>query len=309
MRLVLLATLLGCSAALAADDAVVMSAVRDPVQKSYRKMLDGADHFEQRRAELAPNASLRFKLIPRKADASLEDVQLRVEAESVVIPLKVAPDQTFTIERNRIALKENADVTPNRKAGTMTWRADVRTPGLPHNVRRLGDLRLECEVGMESGLISNYPRGFWGQIDRLITQNPGYCHRQAPRYLFFADHPVWTVTLVDGERREALPVEMLYGGASRDPKWKEDRHCDCEALFDRAYFAPLGDTSWPDDTLVVVESMPRLPVASDARKSEFRSALGEGTVVDFPSGYEVRVYAGIVLLFEPSGALAGTRLR
>jgi len=63
------------------------------------------------------------------------------------------------------------------------------------------------------------------------------------------------VTLVDGSRREVLPVDMLYGGASRDPDWKKDRYCDCEILFDRAYFVPLGDTSWPDDTLVVLEYM------------------------------------------------------
>jgi hypothetical protein len=255
MRVLALALLLGFGTAVAQDDAVVMSATRNPAKKSYNKMMEGASLFEERRKDLAPNASLRFKLIPRKPDASLDNVQLRVEADSTVIPLKVAPDRTFTIERNRTALKENADVTPNRKAGTMTWRADVRTPGLPPQTRRLGDLRLECEVGMEAGLISNYPKGLWGWLDRQISQNPSYCRREAPRYLFFAEHPIFSVTLVDGARREVLPVDMLYGGATRDPKWKQDKYCDCEALFDRAYFVPLGDTSWPDETRVELEYM------------------------------------------------------
>jgi hypothetical protein len=131
----------------------------------------------------------------------------------------------------------------------------VRTPGLQPNVRRLGDLRLECEVGIKAGLISNYPAGFWGWLDGLIPRNESYCHRAAPRYVFFAERPIWSVTLVDGERREVLPVDMLYAGASRDPEWKKDRHCDCSALFDRAYFAPLGDSSWPDDTRVEIEYM------------------------------------------------------
>jgi hypothetical protein len=239
---------------LAQNDAVVVTAVRDPVKKSYKKMLDGADRFEQRR-HLAPDASLRFKLIPRKPDAKMEGVRLEVAADSLSVPLKVAPDQTFTIERNAVALKENARVMPNRRAGTMTWRAEVRTPGLPPNVRRLGDLRLECEVGMEAGLISNYPRGFLGWLDGLIAENAGYCRRAAPRYLFFAERPVWSVTLVDGARREVLPVDMLYGGAARDPDWKKDQHCDCELFFDRAYFVPLGDSSWPDDTRVEIEYM------------------------------------------------------
>ena len=251
-----LALLASCSA-LAVDtprDAVVMSAVRNPVTKSYKKMIDGAALFEERR-QLAPAAELRFKLIPRKPDAALENVVLKVEAESIVIPLKVAPDRTFALEKDRTALKENADVTPNRRAGSMTWRADVRTPGLPPHTRRLGDLRLECEVGMKAGLISNYPKGFWGWLDERIAQKPEYCRRAEPRYLFFADHPLFGVTLVHGERREALPVDMLYGGATRDPDWKKDKHCDCEALFDRAYFVPLGDATWPDDTLVEIEYM------------------------------------------------------
>jgi hypothetical protein len=63
------------------------------------------------------------------------------------------------------------------------------------------------------------------------------------------------VALVDGERREILSVDMLYAGATRDLNWKKDKHCDCEALFDQAYFVPLGDNSWPDDTLVVLEYM------------------------------------------------------
>jgi hypothetical protein len=254
LRVCILAILAFCSAALAQNDAVVVTAVRDPVKKSYRKMLDGAKLFEERR-HLAPAASLRFKLLPRKHAAPMEGIELEVAADSRAIPLKVTPDRTFTLVRDAVALKENAQVMPNRKAGTMTWRADVRTPGLLPNTRRLGDLRLECEVGMKAGLISNYPAGFFGWLEELVVKGPAYCHRAAPRYLFFAGRPLFSVTLVDGARREVLPVDMLYGGASRDPDWKKDRHCDCEALFDRAYFVPLGDPSWPDDTLVELEYM------------------------------------------------------
>ena len=55
-------------------------------------------------------------------------------------------------------------------------------------------------------------------------------------------------------------------------------------------------------------------------KRDVRAALGEATVVDFPSGYEVWVYreppkdkpasagAELVLLFDHSGTLAKTRV-
>ena len=228
--------------------------MRDPVDKSYRRMVEGIELFEKRH-HLAPNAQLRFKLLPRHRDTDMRDIQLEVVGDSFTTPVAVAPDGTFTMERSPRALKEKASVQPNRKAKTMTWRAEIRTPGLPPGTRRLGDLRLECEVGMKAGLISNYPQGFLGWLDGLIGQRPEYCHRAEPRYLFFADHPVFSVTLVDGARREVLPVDMLYGGATRDPKWKQDKYCDCEALFDHAYFVPLGDTSWPDDTRVELEYM------------------------------------------------------
>lgn len=252
-----LAVLAFCGAALAQDDAVVVSALRNPVKKSYQKMLEGAEHFRQHQY-FAPDATLRFKLLPRKPDTKMAGIRLQVADDSRIVPLKVAPDQTFTLEHDgtlRPPLKESAQVMPNRKAGTMTWRADVRTPGLPPDTRRLGDLRLECEVGMKSGLISKYPRGFFSWLSELLRDNVEYCHRAAPRYLFFAERPIWSVTLVDGERREVLPVDMLYGGATRDPDWKKDQYCDCEALIDHAYFVPLGDSSWPDDTRVELEYM------------------------------------------------------
>ena len=237
------------------DDAVVVTALRNPVAKSYRRMVAGMELFERRRP-LAPAASLRFKLLPRNRRTKMDGIALEIGGDSFALPVSVARDDTFALPRHDLGLKENASVTPNRKAGTLTWRADIRTPGLPPDTRRLGDLRLECEVGMQAHLISNYRPFLFAWIDRLLPEGPDYCHRAAPRYLFFADRPLWSVTLVAGARREVLPVDRLYGGASRDPDWKEDLpYCDCEVLMDRAYFLPLGDASWPDDTRVEFEYM------------------------------------------------------
>ncbi len=243
------------STALAAEDAVVVTTLRNPVAKSYRKMVEASKLFEEKR-HLAPEAALRFKLLPREQDVTMQGIRLKVEAENLAIPLKVSPDQTFALELDRRALKENARVVPDRKAGTMTWRADVRTPGQPPDTRRLGDLRLECEVGMKAGLISRYPRAWFSWLDDLLPEGPAYCHRAQPNYLFFAERALFSVTLVDGARREVLSVDRLYSGASRDPDWKKHlAHCDCAALLDRAYFMPLGDSSWSDDTRVELEYM------------------------------------------------------
>lgn len=251
-----------CSTASAQDKpAPALSAVtvaakanRDPVEKSYRKMVRGMDFFDAQRS-VSPNGTLRFRLLPRRPDTDMKSIEMEVIGSTVAFAVAVAPDATFTLARNPRAFDENAQVVPNRKAQSMTWRSDIRTPGLPPGTRRLGDLRLECRVGMESGLISN-SSNIIGRMTQAVLDTPAYCDRKAPRYLFFADRPLFSVALASGNRREVLSIDKLYAGASDDPGLKNDLpYCDCEVLVDRAYVLPLGDLSWPDETLVEFEYM------------------------------------------------------
>jgi hypothetical protein len=233
---------------------VTSTAVGDPVDKSYRKMVRGMDLFEQRRA-LAPQASLRYKLLPRRPDTDMSAISVDIVGRSIALPVRVSRDHTFTLERNQQAYDEDASVMPNRKAGSMTWRTEIRTPGLPPGTRRLGDMRLECLVGMEAGLISNV-RPIVGQIANFIMGVMDYCNRVDTQYLFFAERPVFSVALVSGNRREVLSIDKLYAGASYDTNLKAGLpYCDCQVLIDRTYFLPLGDPAWPDDTLIEYEYM------------------------------------------------------
>ena len=217
-------------------------------------MVAGMDLFD-RMHQLAPQAKLRYTLLPRKPGTRLDDIDLAIVGDTVTLPVMVAPDRTFVLPRDAKALAEDAVVMPNRRRLTMTWRVDIRTPGLPPNTRRLGDLRLECLVGLEAGLVSN-TNAVMEALDRVMNSPARYCGDKAARYLFFADRPLFGVTLVAGARREALAIDRLYVGASDDPGLKQDLpFCDCEVMVDRAYFLPLGDARWPDDTLVVFEYM------------------------------------------------------
>lgn len=228
--------------------------LRDPVQKSYRQMIRGMDLFEREHAT-SPRGTLRFKLLPRRYDTDMKHISLQVIGDEVAFPVLIAPDQTFTLERNQQALDEDAQVMPDRKVASMTWRSEIVTPGLPPNTRRLGDLRLECRVGMEAGLVSN-SSNVLGRLVRKLMDTPAYCDSKVPEYLFFAERPLFGVTLVSGTRREALSVDQLYAGAITNPGLKDELpRCDCEILVDRTYFLPLGDRSWPDDTLVEFDDM------------------------------------------------------
>lgn len=234
---------------------VTVSGVAQPVEKSYRRMLNGMDLFERLRAQYAPGAQLRYKLLPRKRGTNMDDIQLEVVGDTFAYPVAIAPDRTFTLQRDPRALAENAVVSPNRRRLTMTWRTDIRTPGLPPNTRRLGDLRLECLVGMEAGLVSN-TNAVMEKFSELVSSPARYCGQKNAEYLYFADRPLFSVTLTHGARREVLPIDRLYAKASDDPGLAQDLpFCDCEVMLDRTYFLPLGDASWPHDTLVTFEYM------------------------------------------------------
>ncbi|MDN3922360.1 hypothetical protein [Roseateles violae] len=257
----MMALLLGAGAALAQEPrrdtlppVSISGRASEPVQKSYRRMLRGLDYFERERAAVAPNASLRFKLLPRQRGTEMDDIVLELIGRSFDYPLPIALDHSFELPRDERALREDALVSPNRKRLSMTWRTEIRTPGWPAGSRRLGDLRLECEVGLEAGLISN--GGVIARIAELFQDSKRYCDRPDTQYLFFTERPLFGVTLVAGARRETLPVERLYARASDDPGLKDDLpFCDCEVLVDRSYFLPLGDHSWPDDTRVEFDYM------------------------------------------------------
>ena len=107
-----------CAAAIAQRaspeiDAVAVTALRNPVDKPYRRMVAGMERFEKRR-HLAPGAALRFKLLPRNRDTRMENLQLEIASTSFATAVVIASDHTFTLARDAGALKENASVVPNR---------------------------------------------------------------------------------------------------------------------------------------------------------------------------------------------------
>ncbi|WEF32689.1 hypothetical protein [Pseudoduganella chitinolytica] len=284
---------------------VVVTATRDPVDKSYRKMVRGMDRFVRQQATLAPGATLRFRLLPRLPGTRMEGIALKVVGDTVTLPVAVAPDNSFTLERDERAWREDASLVANRRTTSMTWRADVRSPGVPDGQRRLGDLRLECLVGMEAGLISNNSHLFaW--LSNLLTDPDEVCGNAEGNYLFFTERPVFAVTLRAGERSAQLPPRFLYAGGSQAPN--DLPYCDCQVLLDRSYYAPLWDRGWPDDTLLSFEYMdepapPNAPsapgIAPGQDRAQVRETLGTGTEVDFGNGLQAWLYPPVQRKLQP----------
>jgi len=225
---------------------VVVESLRHPEARSYARLVQGARIFEQYR-QLAPKASLRFKVYPRKAGVDMHNLKVQIVSKSVRIPLALDDELRFELPINETAVKENADLIYNRSDGSLGWRTDVRTPGVPENTRRLGDLRLECRVELMGAHVARGldPLGIVGHFG-----DP--CGSPQVTYHFIADKPIFNVTLIDGTRSASLSTQRLYGN-----DWDQllIRFMDWPLLRDRVYLAPLRDATWPDDTLLEFEDM------------------------------------------------------
>lgn len=216
---------LGPALAAYAVPSVTIEGVKSPEMKNYRSIVKGMDTFEEYHA-LAPNASLHFRMRARRnaTEAAVEGVSLKIvgDGEPVVVP--VAPDGLFTMPRLQAAYDSDAILLLNRKKGKMQSLPDIRTPGLAPNVRRLGDLRLECKVMVT---IAKDEIGFMltAMVNSVLLTRD-WCSHKEMNLQFKSDGPLTAARIVHGERSEAL---------------KFDQH---------EFHAPLGDKSWPDDTLI-----------------------------------------------------------
>ncbi|MCA1854787.1 hypothetical protein LE190_02435 [Massilia oculi] len=207
-----------------AAETVQVSSIKDPALQPYRRMLRGLDAWDKQRA-LAPQASLRFELWTADGHpAPVEGLQLRIAGERVDIALPLDAEGSFALPRSQEADEDDADLISNRRKDQLRWRPRVRTPGLPGNVRRLGDLRMECAVSMAIGK-EEVPLLFRA----AALAAGGLCRLPQVAYQYRTPRPVASATLVSGERREAL---RLYRNG-------------------REIVAPLRDSSWDDETLIV----------------------------------------------------------
>lgn len=233
--LALFCLVLGCSTGAAFADepmqVVQIPGIKDAELRSYRSIVAGFEAFDANR-KLAPAAPLRFRLVrngPPEPGATA-GLAIRIVGNGAPIPVEVAPDGVFSVPRIDSAYDDDAELVLNRKRGLFRGMPEVRTPGLPDNVRRLGDLRLECRVTMA---IAKTHLGF--AIRTLITtvmRTSDWCSFDDFHYSAPASARLSAVTLVDGERRLAGKV------------------------FEWNYEVPLSDASWPDDALIELTFAP-----------------------------------------------------
>ena len=238
--LLLLAALAGtgavgpaAAAAATAEDtpSVSVNGIRNPEMRSYRSVWAGLDTFDEYRS-LAPAAPLRFRIL--RADGSPagsgDGLALRLASDEGSAPVPIGADGLLTIERNRAAYDADASFILNQKDGVFSARPEIRTPGVPADARRLGDLRLECRVMVA---IAKERMSFVAKAAlNTLMLGSDWCGRKDMNLAFPSPPGLESARISHGARTLEL------------------------TLHDKDFMAPIGDRSWPDDALITLKFAP-----------------------------------------------------
>ena len=210
------------------EGVVHVNAIKNPEMHSYRAIVAGLDKFDELHA-LAPGVpQLRFTVRARGGAALTGDLPTaKLSADAFSLPLPVEAGALFDVPRSQAAWDADAELVLNRKRKEIMVWPRVRTPGLADNQRRLGDLRLECQVILT---IAKKEAPFWAvALGNTVLMTGDWCS-------FFKDKDrTWSVDV-----EAPLASAVLRDGERSLPLRVKNRHFEL----------PLYDTSWGNDAIV-----------------------------------------------------------
>lgn len=210
-------------------DPVHVNAMRNPEVRKYQAVLAGLDAFDRHR-KLAPAVDkLVFRLSTRAKDESPAPLAIKlVGDDGFHLPVPVGADGRFIVPRSEAAEDARSELELNRRRNLYRARPDIRTPGLPANQRRLGDLRLECKVTV--AIAKEEIPFFAVALVNTVLLTSDWCsffnEKKNARFGFPSDGPVVAAVLREGERSLQLEAK------------------------DDSFMVPIGSSEWSDDAIV-----------------------------------------------------------
>lgn len=245
LRALAFAALLVSSGAGAADtpavhelDPVHVNAMRNPEVRKYEHILAGLDAFDKYRA-LAPQVDrLRFVAEPRDHVAPPAMLKVRlVGDDDFTLPIALDATGRFEVPRSEAAEDADSELELNQKRGLYRIGVEVKTPGLPENRRRLGDLRLECKVQIAIAK-SEIPFIWVGVINGFLLRTD-WCS-------FFGDEKS---TAYDGAAKDAH-FGYRAGRPLKEAILVEGNRSALLRSKGRSYEVPIGNSTWSDEATI-----------------------------------------------------------
>jgi hypothetical protein len=210
------------------EGVVHVNAIKNPEMHSYRAIVAGLDTFDDQHALAPAVPHLRFAVRTRGGAVLAGDIPTaRLAGDDFTLALPVGADALFDVPRSQQAWDTNAELVLSRKRSEVRVWPYVRTPGLADNQRRLGDLRLECQVLVA---IAKKEAPFWGvALVNTVLMTGDWCSfsKNGDRtWSVEVDAPLASAMLREGER--TLPLRA------------KGQHFEL----------PLYDASWTNDAVI-----------------------------------------------------------
>jgi hypothetical protein len=196
-------------------------------------MLKGARAYDIYHA-MAPQAPFRLLLKVRKAGLDIAAVTLKVVGVDSSAPVSIAADGSFELPRLSGPQWQDAELVLNQKKGenAIGWGPFIRSPELGADTRRLGDLRLECEI---QWAIDQDDLSFVARNALKLIGGP--CNSSRVQMQFAASSPLTAAILRTAGREQPLNLGRNL----------------------RNFIVPLHDKTWPDEALIEL----RYPLSLD----------------------------------------------
>ncbi|MFZ6720482.1 hypothetical protein [Undibacterium sp. Ji49W] len=192
-----------------------------PMTWRYQLLQTAQDLFEKRAATQAPGATLTFSL--PKVDAAQANNQVEIVSADKHIVLPMVSNTRFALLPDADAAEGDAMVVVNRnfRKGEMNHpNVQVRSPGLPDGVRRMGDLRLACAAQMEMAKAEGLK--FRAMLATASMFGVSVCDKLEVTKIDAPTGPYDTVTIEDSDRllvqSTAQPNLLKLG----DKIWSDD---------------------------------------------------------------------------------------
>lgn len=207
---------------------VEISNYHDPELRSYAQMLKGLRAYRDNH-RLAPDSELYFILVPKSKRVGVQDLSMRLASDDTSIPIPVDSTGKFKLPLLEQKRDDEYDLILNKPKGLFLIRPYVKSANLPEDEKRLGDLRLECEVrwAIEKQDVSMVFRAY---VNMFSSGNP--CTSRYVNVGFYPPEGIDGVTLDTPQKTISLKVHA-YTTYSL-PLWDKDLSDDRLIRYERS---------------------------------------------------------------------------
>ncbi|MBC3872681.1 hypothetical protein [Undibacterium flavidum] len=202
---------------------VEISSYKGPELRSYAQMLKGLIAYREQH-QLAPDSELYFILIPKSKNVAVQGLTMRLASDETSVNIPIDAGGKFQLPLIELKKDDEYDLILNKPKGQFYIKPYVKSANLPDDAKRLGDLRLECQVrwAIEKQDVSVV---FNTYVKLLASGNP--CTSRTVAVHFFAPSDAKFVTLDTAKSTFSYEIRP-----------------------DKQYTLPIWDTALSDEGLV-----------------------------------------------------------